>query len=424
MIPKEGCMDIWSLRRQGYSQRQIARKLGIHRRTVKKYLEREEMPVYRKVKRESCLKPYQEMIRDWLKVDEYQATKVYEMIMLQGYKGSYDTVRRYAQKVKEERARVAYIRFETQPGQQAQVDFGEFLVSNPNGKDIKLYCFVMVLGFSRHMYVEFVERCTMPIFLDCHKNAFGYFGGVPGEIVYDNMKNVVIKHLVGKIKFNERMVDFACHYQYKPVACPPYSPWYKGKVERPIDYIRERFWRGYEYLGLRKANADMKKWLGTVAFERVHGTTRQKVSERFVAESVRLGRIPRRPYDTADTYYRKVEKDCRISFDGNFYVMPHKYVGKRILVKVTNGIMRVYQDNEMITAYRMGRNKGEVIAHPRFYEALRKDREQNRRKYRKPHKKGKATIGLRSHNNYLVDVQVRDLTVYEELLEGGASCQN
>jgi transposase len=191
-------------------------------------------------------------------MENYKATRIYELVNLQGYKGSYETVKRYVGQVKQERDRVAYLRFETHPGLQAQVDLADFKVVIDTGVEITLYVFIMVLGFSRHMYVEFIERCTMRVFQDCHKNAFGFFGGVPGEILYDNLKNVVIKHLVGRVLFNAAFEDFAMHYRFKPVACPPYSPWCKGKVERPIDYIRERFWRGYDFSDLLQANKDVR----------------------------------------------------------------------------------------------------------------------------------------------------------------------
>jgi len=419
MIQREACMDIWSMARQGKSARAIARKTGLHRLTVKKYLETGEMPSFRKIEKLSILEPYKPIIMALLGKEDYLATKIAEIIEKHGYTGSYDVVKRYVRTLKDDRDRVAYIRFETIPGQQAQVDFGEFKVVCPNGKEIKLYCFVMVLGFSRHMYVEFVDRCTMPVFLDCHINAFGYFGGVPGEILYDNMKNVVIKHLVGKVKFNDTIMAFATHYQFKPLACPAYSPWCKGKVERPIDYIRERFWRGYEYWNREKANKDMKKWLDTIAFERVHGTTRQKVSKRFTVERNSLGNIPRRPYDTAEKYTRKVQKDCRISFGGNIYGIPHKCVGKKVLIRFKDGILRIYSDDNLVITHKECQGKGQVLMPAWIYEELRKDKDQLSRKYRKPiGGKGKATIGLVKYDNYRVGVQARDLSVYEKVTGG------
>src|SRR5574342_1229458 len=113
MVGKEECMEIWALKRQGYSNRAIARKLGIHRKTVSKYLEAREFPKYRAVKRSSALEPYYGAIEDWLGTEDYQATRVHELVVQQGYQGSYETVKRYVRQIKEKRDRVAYMRFET-----------------------------------------------------------------------------------------------------------------------------------------------------------------------------------------------------------------------------------------------------------------------------------------------------------------------
>ncbi len=417
MVRKEECMEIWSLKRQGLSHRAIARRLGLDRRTVKRHLAEREFPRYNTVNRMSALEPYHSLIRDWLSQEDYQATRIYELVLLQGFRGSYETVKRYARQIKEKRDRIAYVRFETVPGLQAQVDFGDFKVVSASGQEITLYAFAMVLGFSRHLYVEFVERCTMSTFLDCHKHAFGYFDGIPSEILYDNMKNVVIRRHVGGLEFNSTIMDFGAHYGFKPEACPPYSPWYKGKVERPMQYIRERFWRGYQYGDLEQLNRDIRQWLQTVAFLRVHGTTRQRVSERYTLEQPHLGDIPNRPYDTSEKVTRKVYKDCQVSFGGNRYVVPHKYVGCIVLLKVKNGIVRTYHDEELLVVYRIPEGKGKVVSDPRFYAALKKDKQQMMRKYRIPSGKAKATRGLLRHGLIYETVQRRPLAVYDEFME-------
>jgi len=423
MVVKEECMDIWSLKRQGFSESAIARRVGLDRRTVKKYLESKEFPSYSIVNRKSNLEPYHKLIEDWLSQEAYQATRIHDLLLLQGYKGSYETVKRFVHKVKDKRGRLAYVRFETVPGLQAQVDFGDFKVTDSFGNETTLYVFVMVLGFSRHMYVEFIEKCTMPAFLDCHRNAFGYFGGVPGEILYDNMKNVVIRHYVGGVDFNKTFLDFAVHYGFKPVACPPYSPWVKGKVERPMHYIRERFWRGYSYTTLEQTNRDMVDWLNTTAAIRIHGTTKQKVIDRFIAEKPSLGELPNRPYDTSEKVFRKVYKDCQLSFDGNRYLVPYHYVGKKVLLKIKNGIIQIYHDEVSLVVYQIPEGKGQLVGDQRFYTALKKDKEQARRKYRLSSGKGKATRGLLKHGLQHETVQRRPLSDYEELV-GGAPCPN
>jgi transposase len=417
MVGKEECMEIWALKRQGYSTRAIARKLGMHRETVKKYLESREFPAYRARKRGSGLEPYHGVIEGLLEAEDYRATRVHELVVQQGYGGSYETVKRYVRSVKEKRDRIAYLRFETMPGQQAQVDFGDFQVLGPGGGTQTLYAFVMVLGYSRHKYVEFIERCTMSAFLDCHIKAFGFFGGVPGEVLYDNMKNVVVRRHAGKAEFNGTFLDFAAHYGFKPEACPAYSPWHKGKVERPMDYLRERFWRGYRYSCLERLNDDVGVWNGTVAAMRVHGTTKERVFERFEGERHRLGPLPVRPYDTSEKVTRKVYKDCQVSFGGNRYVVPHTLVGRTVLLRIKNGALRVYNDEELCAAYQIPPGKGKLQAHAGFYEALRKDREQMRRKYRMPEGKAKATRGILKHGLVHETVQRRPLSAYDSILE-------
>ncbi|MFQ5606272.1 MAG: IS21 family transposase [bacterium] len=416
-------MDIWSLKKQGYSDSAIGRKVGLDRRTVKKYLENKEFPRYSAVNRKSDLEQYHRLIEDWLSQENYQATRIHDLVVLQGYEGSYDTVKRFVRQVKERRDRVAYVRFETVPGLQAQVDFGDFKVTDSAGNETTVYAFVMVLGFSRHKYVEFIDRCTMTTFLDCHCNAFGYFGGVVGEILYDNMKNVVIRRYVGGVDFNKTFLDFAAHYGFKPVACPPYSPWVKGKVERPMDFIRERFWRGYHYTTLEQGNRDMRQWLETVS-NRIHGTTKQKVIDRFATEKTILGEIPNRPYDTSEKVARKVYKDCQLSFDGNRYLVPHQYVGKKVLLKIKNGKVGIFYDEKFLVAYVIPQGKGELVGDERFYKALKEDREQAKRKYRVPRGgKGKATRGLLKDGLRYEKVQQRPVADYEELV-GGAPCLN
>lgn len=406
-------MDIRSLAKQGYSARAISRMTGIHRETVKKYLEEQNIPVYRQRERGSILKPYHDLIRDWLSQQDYQATRIYELLQGQGYPGSYNTVKRYVSGIKEQRDRVAYVRFETMPGQQAQVDFGDFQIKEPDGSLKTVYCFIMVLGYSRHIYIEFIENCTMTKFLACHQHAFGFFGGIPAEILYDNMKNVVIKHLVGKIQWNKTFESFCVHYGYKPLATPPYSPWAKGKVERPIKYVRERFWNGYIYQDLSRTNSDVRQWINSVAAQRVHGTVKEKVEVRFLREKPCLGGLPGHPFDISEKVLRKVYKDCQIAFDGNRYVVPHEYVGKNLLLKIRDGILRVFDDDRFVTAYRIPVGKGQTLAHPRFYQRLRADQEQLRRKYRKPFGKVKATRGLLKHG-LQVEVMTRPLSDYDQ----------
>ncbi|MEN6355578.1 MAG: DDE-type integrase/transposase/recombinase [Armatimonadota bacterium] len=141
------------------------------------------------------------------------------------------------------------------------MDFGDFKVVHSDGSEKTLYMFSMVLGFSRQMYCEFLERCDMTSFLDAHQRAFTYFGGMPAEILYDRMRNVFVGKLAGRSEFTQGLMTLADHYGFTPKVAPAYSPWVKGKVERPMDFIRERFWRGYSFRDIEMANRDLLLFL-------------------------------------------------------------------------------------------------------------------------------------------------------------------
>ena len=349
MITTEVYMDIRAYKRQGHSIRWIARKLGIHRKTVKKHLESSSFPAYtRKTAKPSILDPYHQIIRDFIDEDDYQATWIFDRLKRMGYAGCYYTVKVFVRSIKEQKCRIAYTRFETEPGLQAQVDWGDFKITENSGKTTTFYAFVMVLGFSRAMHVEFVERCTLEAFMDCHLRAFRQLRGVPAEILYDNMKHVVVGRENGKPSFNVEFLHFSKHYGFTPRLCPPYSPWVKGKVERPMDYLRESFWRGYAYRSLSQTTADVATWLAETALLRIHGTYRQQVKLRWEPEIPHLGPLPATAYDTSLKFFRKVYKDCLISFGGNRYHVASHVVGKKVLLKVKNDVIRIYHDADLL----------------------------------------------------------------------------
>ena len=167
MISGEAFMDIIALFKQGHSIRSISRKTGLHRNTIKRHLHSSSFPEYKKRKRkQSILDPYKQIIKDYLAQDNYKGTWLLDRIRNMGYTGGYDIVKDYVRKIKQQQARLAYVRFETEPGLQAQVDWGDFKIQEPEGKTITVYIFAMVLGFSRGMYIEFVKICSLETFMD------------------------------------------------------------------------------------------------------------------------------------------------------------------------------------------------------------------------------------------------------------------
>ena len=420
-VKKAVVVDILVLKKKGLSQREIAGKLGISRQTVKKYLAHPEL-IGRYVRRKhpaSKLDPFADNIGAWLEEDaQYKATWIYDHLVPLGYSGSYETVKRRVGKLKQERSRRAYIRFETEPGRQAQVDFGEFQVVRSDGSSLKYYLFSMILGYSRKQYAELIGHCDLPSFLDCHIRAFDYFGGVPQEILYDRMKNVFIRKIAGTAEFNKTLIGFAIHYGFKPEVTPAYAPWVKGKVERPYSFIREGFWRGYSFTNLERANRDLLGWL-QMKDERIHGTTHERISARFEREKPSLEVVPQCAFDTSYRIYRKVHKDCTVHFEGNRYVVPHRYVGKKIVLRVKDNIVRIFADNNLLVSYVVPEGKGHLVQDPRFYKALRQDREMNKHKYtdnRQRKGRAKQTVSP-TRMLYEMDVEVRAVSAYTAVAE-------
>jgi transposase len=400
----------------------IAKRLGLHRNTIKKYIQGQRFPEYRRAnRRHSILAPFVRIIQDWLSQDDYRASWIFHRLKPIGYEGGYDTVKNFVRSLKEQQAHLAYIRFETLPGDQAQVDWADFQITEGNGRSRTVFLFLLVLGYSRAMYAEFVHRCTLESFLDCHLRAFHYLGGVPQEVLYDNMKHVVIRRLVGQVEFNGELMHFAQHYGFQPRSCPPYSPWVKGKVERPVDYIRENFWRGYVFHSLEQANRDLGDWLNRVANVRIHGTHRQPIPQRWQEERAQLGRLPVADYDTSLKVFRQVYKDCQVSFEGSRYILPHQVVGKKVLLKIKDGTIRFFDDDRLLCTYPQAQGPHQLVSNPLFYEELKRDQQQQRRKYGRC--QGKATRGL-SIGSLFPQVMVRPLAEYERLAQGGGAWTN
>jgi len=421
MIAWEVYMDIIALHRQGLSEREIAKRTGVHRKTVHKYIQEGQAPKYRKKKRQrSILAPYYQIIDNFLEDDDYRATWIYDRIKQLRYRGGYDTVKRYVRTVKKKLQRQAYIRFETVPGLQGQMDWADFQVADFKGGSFTVYLFVLILGFSRAMFAMFVDRCTLQAFMDAHIQAFHYLGGIPMEMLYDNMKHVVTSRANGQTIFNVEFSHFAQHYGFKPLACPPYSPWVKGKVERPVDYIRESFWRGYSFTSIEQANRDLLRWLTETANRRKHGTHLQMVDVRWQQELASLSPCPTTEYDTSIKEYRKVYKDCSISYNASRYQVPPEMIGKKILLKIKDGSIRFYDDDRLLVTHREAEEKGSWITNTGITEQILNQR---KKKPKYGRRKAKATRGL-VNASLFPQLLYRPLSVYEQISKGGGTWIN
>jgi hypothetical protein len=225
------------------------------------------------------------------------------------------------------------VRFETAPGEQAQVDWAHFGTIEHRGRMRPLYAFLFTLGWSRALYLEFTVAATTTAFLRCHQHAFQALGGCPQRLLYDNLKSVVLERDPdGAIRWNPTFLDFADHYGFTPAACRPYRAQTKGKVERSVGYVRAAFWPGLAITDLADLNRQAQAWVETVANRRVHGTTGAVPAERLPQEGLRpvAGRLA---YDPAPVCYRRSSRDSFISYGGVLYSVPLAHAGQQLLVR-------------------------------------------------------------------------------------------
>ncbi len=356
MITPEEWMTIKTLARKGISHREIARTMGISRNTVKRHVEKEHPPCYQRSEPyPSILTPYEEFLTQRLEAcPTLTAERLHRELHEQGYSGSNETVARFVRTRRPDQAPQAYERFETPLGRQAQVDWGECPDPITHfGVKRKVYVFSMTLGYSRAQFVEFTVDTTLATLMRCHINAFHYLGGIPEEVLYDNMKTVVTEHIGDQVRFNARFLDFAHHYGFDPMATRVCYPEGKGKVERSIGYVWSSFYTGRSFDNLTQLNNDARTWLDTVCNVRIHGTTGARPVDRLEEERSRLHPIRPEAYDVCEVELRKVHKDCCFSFKQNYYSVPHTNVGKTVQVKVYADHLKVMNGSNVIAKHRL-----------------------------------------------------------------------
>jgi transposase len=323
------------LKNQGYKQHQIAEQLGVTDRTVRNYLSKLPGQTERKA-RSSKLDPYKLFIKSIL--DEkpyYNCVILYERLLKQGYSGQMSILRAYVAKVRKKMITEAVLRFETEPGRQAQVDWKEFRRLEPNGRTEKLYAFVMTMGYSRKSFVMFTRSMKQSVLQYCHIAAFKYFGGIPHEILYDNMKTAFVCDSDGYWRPNKQLLGFATHYGFVPRRCQIRRPQTKGKVERTIGYLDTNFWPRVKnhVFGLDALNESVMKWLEYID-QRELREFQESRATRFAREKVHYIKLPVNHYDCRETHEVCVSRESRINYQTNRYSVPPKYIGEWLSLKI------------------------------------------------------------------------------------------
>ena len=385
MLSLEEQFMIRRLRNEGLNISEISRQTGHDRKTVRKYVYAQDIKKDpERTARGSILDPYKEYIEQRLELYPLSAVRILEEIQERGYPGGYTIVKDFVRFKKRSKRIPAEYRYETGPGIQAQADWAMIDKINLDGKVRDLYCFTMVLGFSRTRYVEFTIDVKTETFILCHIHAFQYFGGITKEILYDNTKNVVLKRALksSESEWNPLFEDFFKYYGFIPRLCKPgkQGAKTKGKIERVVGYVKDNFYLGRAYESVQDLNTQAYPWMEK-ANRLPHGTTKIPPLDRLAEEKL----VPfdeKSPYQISRTEYRKISKDCYFSYMGNHYSVPWQNAGLQAKLVLQNDKMQVFVNGKNICEHVCRQGSGNVIRVKEHFQGLLKEiMERNRQQH-------------------------------------------
>lgn len=402
--------QLYELKGEGRSIRRIAKDLGISRNSVRKYLRSPQVPRARpRPARPSKLDPYKGYIQQRLSDGLENCVVLLRELRAQGYDGGYTILKEYVHPLRRRIQPQATMRFETEPGEQAQVDWGSFSYLTEDGHKKKVWAFVMVLSWSRAIYVEFVRRADEATFIRCHINGFGYLGGVPRRCLYDNAKVVVLgRDDNGRPEWNQRFLDFSLRVGFDIRLCKPYRAQTKGRVESGVKYVRGNMWPGARFTDDADLNRRAMEWCESVANVRVHGTTRQRPKELLVKEQPHLAPLPEparlTPFLRED---RKVGRDGYVQWDRAWYGVPWTWAAQTVQVAPRLGMVEIWGGDHRIAVHPKAQRAGQRFTLPGQWNGLRNGDNRPR----------KEALAVQVST---VEVERRSLDVYDLLAAGGA----
>ncbi len=359
-------LDIHFLKRQGHSVRQIARLTGHARNTVRTILRSGNLRPPQPRRRKTKLDPHLDYLRERA-ASGLSAVRLLAELQARGYAGGIHAVRRCLAGLarRQHAAARATVRYETGPGEQAQVDWkhvGTF--ANARGEAVTISAFVMELSYSRAVFVRFVTSMQLPVLRDCHLEAFRFFGGVSAAILYDNLKQVRLSAQ----QLNPAWLDFAAHCGFQVKTCRPYRPRTKGKVERAIQYLDDSFLLGRVSAHLADLNAQGLHWCRHTANVRLHATNGKKPEELLAQELPQLAPVEQlRPY--APAVIRRVDAEALVAYHGSRYSVPPAHIGAKVSVTATGGQITV-RASDLVIAEHPPAAKGRCQIQPEHLQAL------------------------------------------------------
>ncbi len=364
MIAQEDYLVIHKLHALGYTITQIARELGLDRKTVRAHLQRDRPPQYQREARPSKLDPYRTWIRTRLEAAPLTAKRLLRELRPLGYTGGYSILKSFVAQIRPRPPVPVVVRFETPPGDQGQADFARFEVTwAATGVTQVVWLFLVTLGYSRLLTGTWSLHGDLVAVLQGHAAAFAAFGGVPRRMLYDRMKTVVTdQDAQGRPVFHPALVALAAHYAFTPEACRPHRAQTKGKIERPVGYIREDFWLGRIFWDLADLLAQWQDWLTTIANVRVHATTGVRPLDRWATEG--LHPLPPQPHDPLLTIERQLSRDGFVSVRGSRYAVPLAHYRSPIEVRIRALTCELYVETTWLATYALAPGRGAVCTTP------------------------------------------------------------
>jgi transposase len=356
------------LKALGWGERRIAAALGCNRRTVRRYLAADGWVGYQKPRRTKALNGLEDWLAERFRRHGGNAEVVRQE--LAGEKGLTVSLRTVERAVAGWRQALlaearATVRFETPPGHQLQIDFGEKRVAI-GGESVRVSLFVATLGHSRRIFVQAFRHERQSAWLDGLEAAFRHFGGVPGEVLVDNARALVEHHdaATREVSFNERFKAFARYWGFRPRACAPYRARTKGKDERGVGYVKGNGIAGRHFITWAALEGHLVNWMREIADRHVHGTTGETPIERFQrAEAAKLRPIDGRPpFRQLRELIRRVQSDCTIELDTNAYSVPSRLIGETVQVVVAGGRVSIrHQGAEVASHVESSERRARVI---------------------------------------------------------------
>jgi transposase len=351
------------LGRQHLSVAQTARALGLHPRTVAKWARVEQFQPRAGVPRASKLDAYKGQIVRWLDAHPYSTQQIFQRLREAGYGGGLTIVKDYVQRVRPRHPK-AFLTLDFTAGECAQVDWGEYATIGVGSTRRRLSFFLMVLCYSRRMYLEFTVSQTMEFFLACHENAFAAFGGVPARIMVDNLKSAVMQRLVGAAPvFNPKYLDFSRHWGFEISPCNVRSANEKGRVENGVGYVKKNLLAGLELADFAAMQPAATLWVDTVANVRIHEATHQRPIDRFEDERAHLRRL--NPVCSV-----RASNRFRVPLDSNHYSVPAAYAGRRLTLKAYADRVCIYDADQLIARHPRSQDRHQDIEDPNHARQL------------------------------------------------------